>query len=225
MSTISKPGCGEGESLESMMRDAREGFFVLDRHRQFIAYSDGCARITGYTKSAIEGQACRCHDTLNCHDEHGRSLAGALCPGFEVFHGEAPSRVQVMRIRRADGNQVWVETTYSRMHNDQGETIGVIGVMRPAAEPGDLQSRTSAVLLPPTKTVPLGVDPRAVGADADGSATVLDGVLLDVERQQIISALRRASGQRAKAARALGISRSRLYRRMDALGIDPRSVF
>jgi propionate catabolism operon transcriptional regulator len=43
-----------------------------------------------------------------------------------------------------------------------------------------------------------------------------------VEKREILMALRRARGQRAQAARSLGISRSRLYRRMEALGIDPR---
>jgi DNA-binding NtrC family response regulator len=43
-----------------------------------------------------------------------------------------------------------------------------------------------------------------------------------VERRAILSALRRAGGQRSRAARAMGVSRSRLYRRMEALGIHPR---
>jgi DNA-binding NtrC family response regulator len=50
----------------------------------------------------------------------------------------------------------------------------------------------------------------------------LDDVLASVERRAILSALRRAGGQRSRAARAMGVSRSRLYRRMEALGIHPR---
>ena len=50
----------------------------------------------------------------------------------------------------------------------------------------------------------------------------LDDVLASVERQAILAALRRAGGQRSQAARAMSISRSRLYRRMEALGIHPR---
>jgi PAS domain S-box-containing protein len=50
----------------------------------------------------------------------------------------------------------------------------------------------------------------------------LDDILASVERRAILSALRRAGGQRSRAARAIGISRSRLYRRMEALGIRPR---
>lgn len=50
----------------------------------------------------------------------------------------------------------------------------------------------------------------------------LDEVLASVERRAILSALRRAGGQRSRAARAMGVSRSRLYRRMEALSIHPR---
>ena len=52
----------------------------------------------------------------------------------------------------------------------------------------------------------------------------LDQMLTTIERREILSALKRAKGQRTLAARLLGISRSRLYRRMEALGIDPREV-
>lgn len=48
----------------------------------------------------------------------------------------------------------------------------------------------------------------------------LDEVLYSVERREILTALARAGGQRTKAAESLGISRSRLYRRMAALGIE-----
>jgi DNA-binding NtrC family response regulator len=59
--------------------------------------------------------------------------------------------------------------------------------------------------------------------EAEGDRPVkLDGVLADVERRTILDALRQARGQRSRAAKLMGISRSRLYRRMDALGIVPK---
>ncbi|MGB0715987.1 MAG: helix-turn-helix domain-containing protein [Phycisphaerae bacterium] len=48
----------------------------------------------------------------------------------------------------------------------------------------------------------------------------LDEVLEAIEKKEIEAALRLARGQRTLAARLLRISRSRLYRRMEALGID-----
>ncbi len=52
----------------------------------------------------------------------------------------------------------------------------------------------------------------------------LDDVLFAVERREILTALARAQGKRTKAAELLAISRSRLYRRMEALGIEPTSA-
>ena len=59
-----------------------------------------------------------------------------------------------------------------------------------------------------------------VGAEA-AAALRLDPILADAERSAILRALEVAGGQRNKAARLMGISRSRLYRRMEALGMDP----
>jgi len=47
----------------------------------------------------------------------------------------------------------------------------------------------------------------------------LDKLLQDVEKSAILFALRETGGNRSDAARVMGISRSRLYRRLDALKI------
>ncbi|MFQ5589855.1 MAG: helix-turn-helix domain-containing protein [Phycisphaerae bacterium] len=61
-------------------------------------------------------------------------------------------------------------------------------------------------------------------SDTDTGDGSLDQILTTIEKREILGALRRANGQRTLAARMLGISRSRLYRRMEALGIDPRAA-
>ena len=63
-----------------------------------------------------------------------------------------------------------------------------------------------------------------VASAADAVRGSLDTILNTIERREIVSALKRTNGQRTLAAKELGISRSRLYRRMEALGIDPRDV-
>lgn len=50
---------------------------------------------------------------------------------------------------------------------------------------------------------------------------VLDDFLADVERELLSRALQRVRGNKAKAARLLGISRPRLLRRMEQLGLRP----
>ncbi len=49
---------------------------------------------------------------------------------------------------------------------------------------------------------------------------VLDEYLARVQRELIRRAIARAKGNRAKAARLLGITRPRLYRRMTQLGLE-----
>lgn len=59
------------------------------------------------------------------------------------------------------------------------------------------------------------------GIDETIPATSLDEILEHAERRAILAALRRARGRRNLAAKLMGISRSRLYRRMEALNIVP----
>lgn len=71
-----------------------------------------------------------------------------------------------------------------------------------------------------TGSVRHGDRPRSdliAGTSRDRS---LDEIMYAVERREILAALARAAGRRTKAAAYLGISRSRLYRRMEALGIE-----
>lgn len=59
---------------------------------------------------------------------------------------------------------------------------------------------------------------------AERPRAALDTLLADCERRAILNTLRAAGGGRSLAARMLKISRSRLYRRMDALGISPNTI-
>jgi len=64
-----------------------------------------------------------------------------------------------------------------------------------------------------------GVDGQAVGPTVRKRTVPLDPLLLQVEREQIEIALTEAKQNKAKAAELLGITRPRLYRRMELLGI------
>jgi DNA-binding NtrC family response regulator len=76
---------------------------------------------------------------------------------------------------------------------------------------------SGSVLLP--EVVNLAGSHSRAKTQAEGEAVSLDDILCDTERRAILTALRRARGQRSMAAKFMGISRSRLYRRMEALGI------
>lgn len=222
-------------TLENVLRDAVDGVFVIDGNRRVVFFSDGCERITGVDRATAIGTPCPCHDLLECRDEYGRSLSRTLCPGTRVFNEEVPSYRQRMAIHHADGHRVWVETTYSPLKDDSGKIIAVVGIMRDAS---DAVAREQELREAPNGSAVLVGDSSAVGAGSeggddtmkgndgksDGARGPLDRMLTSLEKKEILAALERAQGQRTRAARLLGISRSRLYRRMEALGIDPRRV-
>jgi DNA-binding NtrC family response regulator len=56
------------------------------------------------------------------------------------------------------------------------------------------------------------------------SASSLDDAMKEPERQIILAALKAAGGNKLKAAQALKINRTTLYKKLAALGIDPRAV-
>lgn len=214
--------------LEDLLRHAVDGVLVIDQERRFVTFSDGCERITGFGRESVLGAQCRCHDVLECHDRHGRSLAGALCPSLKIFRGDIPSARQRMSIRRDDGALVWVETTYSPIRDASGHITSVLGIMRDITEQHDREEelREAALLnrdaAPPPPTAAIG-SPKACDGEASGhgaaNSASLDARLEALERSTILAALQQSGGQRTEAARRLGVSRSRLYRRMEALGI------
>jgi DNA-binding NtrC family response regulator len=62
----------------------------------------------------------------------------------------------------------------------------------------------------------------AVLPDVEDEQIKLDDFLAEVEAELISRALRRSKGNRAQAARSLGISRGKLLRRIEQLKVDDR---
>jgi DNA-binding NtrC family response regulator len=122
------------------------------------------------------------------------------------------------------------------MYDENGSVAYVVGILRDVTE---TLAREDQTLSMTGDTVAADFD-TTIGTldslteegsgmnsrDASGEAgnRPLDDVLTSIERREILAALRRANGQRTLAAQLLRISRSRLYRRMEALGIDPRKL-
>ncbi|HSW46756.1 MAG TPA: sigma 54-interacting transcriptional regulator [Phycisphaerae bacterium] len=122
---------------------------------------------------------------------------------------------QSTRQVRQIGSEVWGRLESHDWPGNAQELQNVIEAAFAAGQ-GDVL-RAAEVAIPPSA----GRDGRLSGGS---EAVSLDDLLADSERWAILSALRQAGGGRSLAARTLGISRSRLYRRMDALGIDPNST-
>jgi PAS domain S-box-containing protein len=241
-------------TIQDILRNALDGVYVIDRHRRFLLFSEACERITGYRGSELVGIECQCRDVLDCRDEYDRALNTALCPLRALFEGTLRSSRQRMRLRRKDGNYIWVENHYTPVHNAAGEVEFVLAIMRDVTEAKsrevhlfdqlarlrerirqlspaeefeeELSPRRPMPAPQPSENTLAGTLARAHAGIHDtgrGGETALnlDPILAEVERDAIRRALRSANWQRNKAAQLMGISRSRLYRRMEALGIDP----
>ncbi len=70
------------------------------------------------------------------------------------------------------------------------------------------------------KKIRLGIDADEYPISEDDTIS-LDAFLIEAERELVQRAVNRAQGNKAQAARLLGISRARLLRRLDFLGIEP----
>ncbi|MBK8268381.1 MAG: hypothetical protein IPK83_08795 [Planctomycetes bacterium] len=129
-----------------------------------------------------------------------------------------------MEFARRDGRKSWVDTFYTALKDAQGNVQFVLGVIR------ELSAEDLKHAVPVTEDPALGAkDAESAAASQDSSfaathepSMLLDKHLEDVERRAILKALAAAGWQRNKAADLMGISR-RLYRRMEALGIDPNA--
>jgi transcriptional regulator with PAS, ATPase and Fis domain len=108
----------------------------------------------------------------------------------------------------------------SRLRQSLGQAAPGQESQMSCGEPlGPIQADLAAA--PPGGVAPQGLGSASTGAGPEGESLLLDSILARVEREAIRRALRAANWQRNKAAKLMGISRSRLYRRMEALGIDP----
>ena len=200
-------------SLDKLLRHALDGVFLVDRQRRYVVFNEGCERITGFRSEEIVGQVCQCGEVVRCRDDQGRPLWGFLCPAATLFESSALSARQRMEIRRKDGHKLWVETVYTPVREWTGRVEYVLGVIRDVTESkgteDDLREEMSRLRV------------LAEGKGGNSAHRDLDDMLAKVERDCILEALKAAEGQRSKAAEMMNISRSRLYRRMEALGIKP----
>lgn len=224
-------------SLDEVLENAMDGFFVVDRNRRYVVFNEGCERITGYRVDEVLGRECQCGDLIGCRDDYGRPLWGALCPTHDLFEGSTDVARQRMQLRRKDGSATWVETIYTPVRDRSGHVECILGVVRDVNDAKKREEELRTELSAAVEQVRAATAQALVvhsqmaqahATAAGGSRTSteahpqkLDSVLERVEKELILKALRDAGWHRNKAATRMGISRSRLYRRMEALGIHP----
>ncbi|MFH1416879.1 MAG: PAS domain S-box protein [Planctomycetota bacterium] len=215
-------------SSSRLLSRARDGVFVIDRDRRIVLFNEAMERLTGYTFEEVADKDCLCYDLLECKDEHGRVLSAALCPAKDLLEGTRDSARQRLQIRRKGGTYIHVEIVYSRVADSSDSADYVLGVARDVTDAfgRELDLRREIETLRGRSDQPAASpDPRQSAAPQQSTGELLlDPLLAHYEREAIMRAMRAANWQRNKAAQLMGISRSRLYRRMEALGIDPRNL-
>jgi PAS domain S-box-containing protein len=220
-------------SFETALLHALDGMFLIDRSRHYVTVSDTLEKMTGFKSMDLVDKGCMCADVLQCRDEQGRRLSSVLCPANALFEGTQESARQRLQVRRRDGSELWIETIYTTVPGPNGMPEHVLGIVRDIS---DAKARETELMneittlreqlrgsgrpvQPANESAGAAAETRTMPA-ASGEALRLDPLLARCEREAILRALDAAHGQRNRAAQMMGISRSRLYRRMEALGVN-----
>lgn len=211
---------------DDLVQASADGVFAVDAEGRFVLFSSASERLTGRQASEVLGKKGSGEFTSV---SAASSIADALAPGSAVLHGKIGISRRAVRMRRPDGQVVSLSVSYVPLSNASGGISSIMGVITEQSHHDELKNAGEGLAHAPMvvgPTEPLRPEVLLTGvasASGDGpSDGRLDAILAGVERREILDALRQARGQRTQAAKALGISRSRLYRRMEALGIDPR---
>ncbi|MBI4581009.1 MAG: sigma 54-interacting transcriptional regulator, partial [Planctomycetes bacterium] len=128
-------------SLDALLSHINDGVCVLNRSRQFVYFNPAAERMTGFVASELLGTGCKCNDVTDCADEHGRSLAGRLCPGLAVLNGDVSSRKQRLVITTKSGEPRNIQAVYTGLADIGGKPEYLIVVLRDIAEEAALEEQ------------------------------------------------------------------------------------
>ncbi len=131
----------ERRQFERILDSMPDGVFIIGRDKRVRFFNEACGRITGRPPEEIVSHGCACNDVIRCHTEDGLSYAHSLCPARSVFSGEAGYQCEEMLLTNSDGEERWVETSYSPVPNPDGGIDYVIGVVRDVHERKTLEER------------------------------------------------------------------------------------
>lgn len=137
--------------LEAILDSTEDGIFVLNRDEEVVVFNPACERLTGLRRADL-GRRPRCDEVFRCHrfarrDETGRAagIGGAAgphrhlplaplesepCALFDIFReGKDRVREELLLVSRT-GERRWVETSFSRVLDDEGRVRYTVGVLR-----------------------------------------------------------------------------------------------
>lgn len=129
------------DQFERILDSTPDGIFVIDRDRKIRLFNSACSYITGRPPEEILHEGCECSSVIHCHTAEGESYATNLCPARDVFRGDLSTQTEEMLLTNADGEERWIETSYSALRNPDGGVDFVVGMLRDVHERKDLEER------------------------------------------------------------------------------------
>lgn len=193
--------------------DDGDGRGVVLQHLQDVS-----PRVVNQIKAAIGDAAVPVAVTvdLGAADEHVRALVAQACtivrlPSLREMHAEVPGLV----------NDILREVPQPRATGFSSEALQLL--MR-WSWPGNIAELRHTVEQVARRTAGRTVGVGDLPVPIQQVPPREFGMIESAERELIVTALRRADGNRTKAAEALGIGRTTLYRKLQAYGIRVKSA-
>jgi len=120
------------EFYKSLLDNLYDGVYFMDQERFIRYWNKGAERITGYSRSDVEGF--RCQDNILMHvDSEGNNLCQALCPARKSMDGGISADAEVF-LHHKNGHRVPVNVRVSPIRNENGAIVGAVEIFRDNSE-------------------------------------------------------------------------------------------
>lgn len=116
---------------DQLLARSREPVFVLTADRRIVLVNHAWEELTGHAEAEVLGLECRPHGPTRAGDLLG--LAASFCPTLEALAGQ-PSGGKTLIVRRG-GERVQRRVEFWPFHDDAGQLLGLLGLVRPADSP------------------------------------------------------------------------------------------
>ena len=117
--------------IDAVLAQAREPAFLLTPDRRVAAVNRAWQELTGHAEAEVLGLECRPHGPTRPGDPAG--LAGSFCPPPEALAGQPAGGPTL--IHRRGGERLHRRVEFWPFHDQSGQLLGLLGLVRPADAP------------------------------------------------------------------------------------------